>query len=444
METKISFCPTEKQQIALDYLLDNETEELLYGGAAVAGGGKSLLGCYWILKSAINYPETRYLIGRAVLKSLKESTLKTLFQIMNKFEMKPDIHFKYNAMEGIVKIFNGSEIVLKDLEEYPSDPEFDSLGSTEYTYAFIDECSQVSMKAKEVLKTRLRYKHNEYKLKPKILYCTNPCKNWAYYEFYKPWNEKKLIPRKKFVQAFVTDNPYIPATYIETLRNTDKVTKERLLNGNWNYDDDPARLMEYDAILDAFTNTFIKGNGKKYISTDLAMQGRDRFVVSTWDGMRCKFPIVKNISNGKEIEETLKNQMLLNSVPQSQVIADSSGMGEYLVSYIRGIKAFHGNEKPTNEEFANARSECYFKLAEMINKRLIYIECDEKTKQLIIEELEQIKRKDIDKDDTRKRVIAKEDIKDMLGRSPDFADTLSMRMYFETSIPMSLHSLSFR
>jgi hypothetical protein len=35
----------------------------------------------------------------------------------------------------------------------------------------------------------------------------------------------------------------------------DKVTKERLLNGNWEYDDDPTKLYQYDDINDLFTNS---------------------------------------------------------------------------------------------------------------------------------------------------------------------------------------------
>ncbi len=45
---------TAKQTIALDLLEDEETEELLYGGAA--GGAKSVLGCYWQLKKGSNIP----------------------------------------------------------------------------------------------------------------------------------------------------------------------------------------------------------------------------------------------------------------------------------------------------------------------------------------------------------------------------------------------------
>ena len=51
-------------------------------------------------------------------------------------------------------------------------------------------------------------------------------------------------------------------------------------------------------------------------------------------------------------------------------------------------------------------------------------------KHLLIEELEQIKQKNIDKD-SKISLEDKEKIKEHIGRSPDIADALMFRMYFE-------------
>jgi len=48
----------------------------------------------------------------------------------------------------------------------------------------------------------------------------------------------------------------------------------------------------------------------------------------------------------------------------------------------------------------------------------------------IIEELEQIKGRDVEKDGKLK-IVDKEEIKQNIGRSCDFADCLSMRCWFE-------------
>ncbi len=380
----------------------------------------------------MKYEGSRWLIGRAILKSLKESTLLTFFDICKQWGLKSNVHYSYNAMTGVIKFWNGSEVYLKDLFQNPSDPEFDALGSTEYTGAFIDEASQVTKKAKDIVASRLRYKLDEFGLIPKLFISSNPSKNFLYTEFYKPDKANELPKFRKFIKALVQDNPYISEHYINQLLKLDEVSKQRLYYGNFEYDDDPAKLMDFDAITDLFTNSFVPVLGKKYLTADLAMQGRDRFIVCVWDGLRGKIVIDKKKSTGKEIEEDIKKIAEEYQIPRSHIIVDSDGLGNYLESYMNGIIQFHGGGKAYKEqEFSNNRSECYFKLAELINKREIYLEANVTQRDSVISELEQIKRDKVDNDELKKRIIKKETIKENIGHSPDYADVLMMRMYFE-------------
>ena len=111
-----------------------------------AGGGKSILGCYWQLKNRLKYPDTRGLIGRASLKTLKETTLQSFFFVANAQGLKANVHYKFNAQSNQILFPNKSIIFLKDLFLYPSDPNFDELGSLEITDAFIDETAQITKK----------------------------------------------------------------------------------------------------------------------------------------------------------------------------------------------------------------------------------------------------------------------------------------------------------
>lgn len=341
---------------------------------------------------------------------------------------------KVNELSGVIKFRNGSEIIMKDLFLYPSDPQFDSLGSTEYTGAFIDEASQITLKAKNIVLSRIRYKLNEYNLVPKMLISSNPAKNWMYEDFYKPWKEQKLANDKAFIPSLVTDNPYMPHVYKESLKKLDKLSKERLLYGNWEYDDDLGKLFKYDDILDMFTNSFVEG-GDKYLTCDVARKGSDKCVIFYWDGLRVEEAHVYDLSLITTIKQTILEVAEKKGVPRSHIIIDEDGVGGGLVDELGGSRGFVNNSSPINKEnFANLKSQCYFKLAELIESHKIYfgvkdIDISERLKQ----DLEQIKQKDPDKDG-KLAVIGKELIKQNIGRSTDYSDALMMRMIFEVGL----------
>ena len=68
-------------------------------------------------------------------------------------------------------------------------------------------------------------------------------------------------------------------------------------------------------------------------------------------------------------------------------------------------------------------------LAEKINNREIKIK-EDRYKSVLTEELEQVKEKDWDKDMVKK-LVPKNEIRENIGRSPDYSDSMMMRMYFE-------------
>lgn len=272
-----------KQEHAIWFLKDIVTEEVLYGGAA--GGGKTALGCLWLMEMCQKYPGTRWLMGRSKLKNLKETTLNTFFELAATLNLGRQ--FTYRAADNLIVWKNGSEILLKDLFHYPSDPNFDSLGSLEITGAFIDECAQVAYHAWQIVKSRIRYRLTEYKLIPKMLGSCNPAKNWAYKEFYKPSREGSLPVWRRFVQSLPTDNPHLHPGYLQSLLRLDKKSRERLYYGNWEYDDDPATLISHDAIMDYFNPVHLQPDGQKYLTIDVARKGKDKTVFRVWHGWLC-------------------------------------------------------------------------------------------------------------------------------------------------------------
>ena len=370
-------------------------------------------------------------MGRAVLKTLKETTLNSFFMVCSDWGVKKGEVYKFNAQSNVIEFVNGSTILLKDLYQYPADPNFDSLGSLEISGAFIDEVNQCTEKAKNVVASRIRYMLSDYKLRPKVLMSCNPAKNWVY-DFYKQDRDGTLATHKKFVKAKLADNPHISEFYEEQLRKLDPVSRERLLHGNWEYDSGEDRLFDYEAILNMFTNSSVsEEEGERYLSCDIALLGSDKLVICVWYGMVVKEMITKDKTSADNVEKLIRNIADIHKIPQKNIIIDSDGVGQYLSHYMKGVQPFVNNAKALDKEsYQNLKTQCYYKLAEQINVGNIWVKCnDTDLRNKIIEEFEVIRRKNMD-NDGKLAILSKKEMKAVLGHSPDFADALMMRMRY--------------
>ena len=117
-------------------------------------------------------------------------------------------------------------------------------------------------------------------------------------------------------------------------------------------------------------------------------------------------------------------------------IADEDGVGGGVVDYLSNgasrCEGFVNNSKALNgENYENLKSQCSILMAKKIQRREVIELCEERQViDLVSEEMEQVKIKDIDKD-TKLGIVPKDKTKEMLGRSPDDWDSIMMRYYFE-------------
>ena len=422
----------DKQLNALKYLKDDHTLFVGYGGSARSG--KTALECFWVLMECLAYPGVGYGVARKELTVLKKTVLKTLFTLMAFYNLREDIDYRYFDQKNAIKFKNGSEIFFIDTAYQPRDPLYTRFGGFELTCCTTDESNETDYDAIGTLFGRCGWRKNEeYGIKKKMLETFNPDKGHIYSRYYVPYRDNEETYEKRFVPALPGDNPHPAAKeWIEdVIKEGDKVRIERLVNGNFDYDDNPDLLTTYDKIEQCFGNDHIK-EGRKRISADLAMQGRDRFIAVYWKGGIAQVRIDQPKSTGRSIEKDLKALMRQTGVSNNNVISDADGLGNYLESYIRGIKEFRGNSRAKNsKKFANIKSECAWKLAEMINNNEIKIICSAKQEKAIKEELSACLRRDNTEMDTQKRrLTSKGDHKKLLGRSPDYFDVLLMGMVF--------------
>lgn len=430
---EITLIPNKKQFQALEYLNDDKTNEILYGGGA--SGGKTFIGCAWIIMNCLRYPGSRWLIGRSKLNTLKGTTLKTFNDILKIWELTE--RFKINHQTNTISVDNGSEIILKDLFSYPSDPNFDSLGSLEISGCFIDEANQISYKAYEIINTRIRYKLTQFGIKGKCLMTCNPSKNWIYSTFYKPYQDDKLPEYRKFIQALATDNPDTEPSYIESLKRSSEATKQRLLYGNWEYDSEIDSMFKYEDLVKIRENIELNPNGRRYISADIARLGKDSTIIMVWNELTV-IHILKLDQVTTDISiNHIKSLMVRYHINISNVVIDGDGVGGGVVDQLKGCNIFLNGGRPiqipnTPNNYSILKSQCYYKLAEIVELEKVKIMdvADEDVFDMIYQELQVIKQKDIDMDG-KLAVIPKDLVKKIIGRSPDYADCLMMRMIYE-------------
>lgn len=445
-----------KQSEAWDAWESPDITELGYGGAA--GGGKTRLGCYLGIVISEQYPGARGAIGRKELKNLRLTTLAEFFIIFAELGYQKEKDFTYNAQDAIIKFKNGSEILLLDTAYSPQDPEYTRFGSLNLTWAWIEESNETPEKGKAILKTRVG-RHNKFKIKgrevnvkPFWFETFNPNKGHVHRDYYKPWKEGTMPPYRMFIRALPGDNPHLPEAYIENLKRADKTTKERLLFGNFDYDADPLRLMDYDAIVDLRTNT-AEDVKTRYLINDIARFGGDRILLGEFEGL-CLIGVgVYKYQDLEVTKDKIKDQATESKIPYSQILSDEDGVGGGVIDGLKGSKGFIGGSRPLEvwdslraqmvaANFVNLRSQCYFKLSELVNDHKIAVSLryfktniegytEQKFLNDLEEELDQIKQIDNTGQSTKLGVIPKAKIKEQLGRSPDASDILMMRMLYE-------------
>jgi hypothetical protein len=412
----------EKQKLALKYLsIESDIWQVLYGGAA--SGGKSFLGCDWQIKRRLKYPGTRGLIGRAELKKLRLSTMATFFELCAQYGLVAGRDYTYNGQDHVINWYNGSQTILMDLADMPSDAEFQRFGSIEITDYFVDEAGEVSEKCIAILASRVRYKLiND---KPKGLLTCNPHKGWLYNDFYNAKRNGTIRSDREFIQALPTDNPHISPVYLQSLQLLPDIDRKRLLEGDWDYDETKDRLYEYDDLLRCFRPSTTLGD--KFITADIARMGDDRTVIIVWNNLHAEKFVVLKHKPINEVVDTINELIKNHNVRLSNVLTDEDGIGGGVVDFIR-CKGFLNGSKAVRDNYMNLKCDCYFKLGELISSNAITFEST--YKDTIVKELEMIRREKIDSDG-KLRVTNKEDLKKRHGISPDFADAIMMRAFYE-------------
>lgn len=462
---KVKFKLLKKQMKAFKILSNfrNGIKLVLFGGAA--GGGKTVLGCFWILFMALKFPGTRYLIGRSRLTTMKISTIPSFFWVLNKCGMVEGLHYWYNENKNMLTLFNDSTVLFRDLFTYPSDPDFDKLGGLEITAAFVDEGNQVSKKAMTVLLSRIRFMLKEFcdmcgattkgakvlrrdengepelfrcracgceteGLIPKLLTTCNPAKNWVYNDFYKPFKEGVLAAVRAFIPSTAGDNPKLAKSYLESFDLMDAQTQARLKLGSWEHSD-PYAIFKPDPLADLF-QTMREVTGERYfLAIDPSGTGKDaaEFMVMSSDMVIVEWTKLEGELKPDDLFAEADRLIDFYNIDQYDISFDADGLGWALKSkYEYAFAIYNGGTALYGEKYKNLKTQLYYRLARLINEGKIALNCwTQEIEDELTQELQIVQRTNIDADG-RIEMTSKAKIKEQIGRSPNKSDVFAYMM----------------
>lgn len=421
-----------------------DSDFIFFGGGA--GGGKSWWLCESRLIKALAYPGYKSFIGREELTRLMSSTYLTWVKVCA-FHKVPRNTWKLNGQYHYIEFTNGSRIDLLDVKFLPSDPLYERFGSSEYTDGALEECGEIHFMAFDVLKSRVgRHKNDEFGIRPTIAMTGNPKKNWTHSTFYTPWKKGILAPGYAFIQSLYGDNPYTASEYEKTLSSLrDKTLRDRLKEGIWDYDESPGTMFDYDSVNDLWTNALpAVTEADRFITVDTARFGNDKTVFYFWKGFNLYKKQVFYKQSILQSAQRLKDAAREENVPFSHIVADDDGVGGGLVDICVGIHGFTNNSTPLPNEsaryeylekqnFANLKTQCAFIMAQKVKKHEVAIsiqDVDTEFKEFLPQELGQFIVKNPENDTIKMALIPKDEMKQALGRSPDYGDAFIMRAFF--------------
>ena len=448
---------SDKQHQAIALLQNPSIVELFMGGSG--GGSKTFTMAMMVILTVRQYAGCRLFVGRKTLQSLRQSFIHTLLgQVHKMFDITED-DFKYSGQAGEITYANGSVVIFGELMKNPSDPDFARFGSLEIDMAFIEEAGEVSLEAKNAIRSRVGrgVMAKTEGIPGKLILSGNPSQNFLRTEYYDPYMElgggeyqswkigettakdrrrtmsqgKKIEKKRCFLRMSVYQNPFIPQSYIDNLKTLPARERKRLLDGNWDYADDESSLFKSGLIDKAITYELPQPSEKfnKVIGVDVSDKGSDKTVFSLIDNgvlVAQKFSSIQmnwDRNSEEPLSYLIANELIefaqrngFQQVNARNIAVESNGVGVGLVDALR-VRGWNLTEYVATSK---SRSEGYYNLMLNMDSGTIKIYKDVST---LAELRKELVAHTYEMENQEPKVLKKAKLKEALGHSPDVADS---------------------
>ncbi|WP_026629500.1 hypothetical protein [Dyadobacter alkalitolerans] len=229
---------TNKQLEAIEVLSSTDVSFLLYGGAI--RGAKTIWLAIVFAELAMIYPNSRWAIMRADRPKITNNLVPSVNYIYSQDRYKSRIVSRNKA--DLTYTFDNGSVVQLFPESFTQDKDMTRFHGLEVNGFGLDELSefqeQTLDKCFERAGSWLNAEANSFGHKPRplVLGTCNPTKNWVKTRIYDRFIEGTLPETWRYIQAKVTDNPFVPKSYLTSLKtNMTAINYQRFVDGDWEY-----------------------------------------------------------------------------------------------------------------------------------------------------------------------------------------------------------------
>lgn len=259
--------------------------------------------------------------------------------------------------------------------------------------------------------------------------------------------EDIFIKSVSFVEAKLADNYQLmrsDPSYLSNLLNQPEEQRARDLEGNWKFRSVGSDMLKNIDMLRFFSNSEQIGDGVRRATCDVALEGGDRLVMWLFIGRHAK-DVFSCQLNSKETVAVVHAKLMEWNVLEENFIYDENGLGQFFKGFFRRAVPFNNCASPSDDfrySYGNLKSQVAYMFVDdvlngniSISNHLLSLRfsgkgySNECLSDILMKERKSIAR-DWKRQDSGFSLIRKEQMKRIVGHSPDWIESLYMIEFF--------------
>lgn len=252
-----------------------------------------------------------------------------------------------------------------------------------------------------------------------------------------------------FIEGVLRENTQLlrsDPTYLAKLVGQSKYDVDRDYFGVWRPRTNGDDIIKPHHVEEFYNNSIQLGDGRLRVSCDVAFSGGDNLVMWLWRGWHIEdVYAVRNIDSRLALEQ-IKFHIKAWGVKEEDFTYDVSGLGQGVKGFFPKALPFNNRETPIDVPkgtYDSIKSQCAFVFADKMIRKEISINSDlldrkfsgtgyesMTLREILHRECKTI-RPDSDREASGRCLIKKPMMKRMIGHSPDFIESLYMRVIFD-------------